>query len=63
MYENMTMLSNKEYAELVIKANKYEQLRRRALKSGYTTSSDDTLFEFTEEELENIEKKRKGDVF
>lgn len=59
----MTMLSNKEYAELVIKANKYEQLRRKALKDGYATISDDAIFEFTEEELENMEKKRKGDVF
>lgn len=63
MYENMTMLSNKEYAELVIKANKYEQLRRKALKDGYATISDDAIFEFTEEELENMEKKRKRDVF
>ena len=55
----MTMLSNKEYADLVIKANKYEQLRARALKAGYTTSSDDAIFEFTEEELKAMEERRK----
>lgn len=26
MYENMTVLTNKEYAELIIKANKYDEM-------------------------------------
>ena len=58
MYEGMTTLTNKEYADLVIKANKYEQLRARALKVGYTTSSDDAIFEFTEEEQKAMEERR-----
>lgn len=61
MYENMTVLPNKEYAELVIKAHKYEQLREQAVKSTYICSSDITMFELTEDELNAIEERRKAE--
>ena len=51
MYENMTVLTNKEYAELVIKAHKYEQLRKKALESVYITTEEMIILEPTEEEL------------
>ena len=59
MYENMTVLPNNEYAELVIKAHKYEQLREQAVKStSYVCSSDIIIFELTENELKAIEARR-----
>lgn len=32
MYENMTVLTTKEYAELVIKAHKYEEMDKKDYK-------------------------------
>ena len=58
MYENMTVLPNNEYAELVIKAHKYEQLREQAVKSKYVYSDDIIIFELTEDELKAIEARR-----
>lgn len=58
MYENMTVLPNNEYAELVIKAHKYEQLREQAVKSKYACSDDIIIFELTEDELKAIEARR-----
>ena len=62
MYENMTVLPNNEYAELVIKAHKYEQLREQMIKStSYACSSDIIIFELTENELKAIEERRKAE--
>lgn len=62
MYENMTVLPNNEYAELVIKAHKYEQLREQVIKSTYYVCSDDIIiFELTENELKAIEERRKAE--
>lgn len=61
MYENMTVLPNNEYAELVIKAHKYEQLREQAVKSKYVCSDDIVIFELTEDELKAIEERRKAE--
>lgn len=61
MYENMTVLPNNEYAELVIKAHKYEQLREQAVKSKYVYSDDIMIFELTEDELKAIEERRKAE--
>ena len=61
MYENMTVLPNNQYAALVIKAHKYEQLREQVLKSTYVCSSDITIFELTEAELKTIEERRKAE--
>lgn len=32
MYENMTVLSNREYADLIIKAHKYEEMEKHDVK-------------------------------
>lgn len=58
MYENMTVLPNKEYAELVIKANKYDQLRKMAVESKFTSTEEDVIFELTAEELQAIKERR-----
>lgn len=62
MYENMTVLSNKEYAELAIKAHKYDVLRSRALKSGFYTLIDDSIYNFTDEEVKAMEEKRREEI-
>lgn len=61
MYENMTVLTNKEYAELVIKANKYDQLRKKATESRFVTTEEEIIFELTEEEKKAIEERRKAE--
>lgn len=58
MYENMTVLTNTEYAELVIKAYKYEQLRKKALESMYVSIEEIAIFEPTEEELKAVAERR-----
>ena len=59
MYENMTVLTNKEYAELVIKAHKYDQLREKAVNSSFISDYEAIIYELTEEEAEAIEERRK----
>ena len=61
MYENMTVLPNKEYAELVIKAKKYDQLRKKATESRFVTTEEEIIFELTEEEKKAIEERRKAE--
>lgn len=61
MYENMTVLPNKEYAELVIKAHKYDQLREQVVKSKYVYSDDIIIFELTENEIKAIEERGKAE--
>lgn len=61
MYENMTVLTNKEYAELVIKAHKYDQLRKGVVGSRFATTEEEIIFELTEEEKKAIEERRKAE--
>ena len=58
MYENVTVLTNKEYAELVIKAHKYDQLRQRAVNGIFTTIEEDVIFDLTDEEILEIRERR-----
>ena len=60
MYENMTVLPNKEYAELVVKANKYDQLRGIATKGCYVSTEEETIFELTDEEKKIIKERREA---
>ena len=60
MYENMIMISSAEYRELVLKAYKYDILRKRTVNSTFATSDEVVIFELTEEELNDIEKRRNG---
>lgn len=57
MYENMTVLTNKEYAELVVKAHKYEMLRKNAVNSSFVTDCEAVIFELTEEEMTAIDER------
>ena len=58
MYENMTVLTNTEYAELIIKAHKYDMLRKIAVDSSYVTDKAASIYELTENELKTIDKRR-----
>lgn len=58
MYENMTVLTNMEYAELIIKAHKYDILRERAVNSSYVTDRDALIFELTENEIKAIDERK-----
>ena len=59
MYENMTVLNNKEYANLVIKAFKYDLLRKKIVdESGYVSEDEKIIFELTQEELDAIRERR-----
>ena len=59
MYENMTVLTNTEYAELIIKAHKYDKLREMAVNGSYVTDREELIFELTEDELKAIDKNRR----
>ena len=50
----MTVLTNKEYAELVIKAHKYDQLREKAVNSSFVSDCEAIIYDLTEEEAEAI---------
>ena len=57
----MTVLTNKEYAELVIKASKYDRLRKKVTESRFVTTEEEIIFELTEEEIKAIEERRKAE--
>ncbi len=53
--ENTITLEQIEYKEMLIKAWKYDQLRKRALKSSFLTEIEKAIFEIPEEEAENVD--------
>lgn len=52
---NEITISGDEYRELVIKAWKYDRLRKAAEKSPYNTELERMIFELTEEEQSNVD--------
>lgn len=56
----VVMITTEEYKDLVLKANKYDLLRERTVNSTFATSDEVVIFELTEEELNDIEKRRNG---
>lgn len=56
----VVMITTEEYKDLVLKANKYDLLRERTVNSTFATSDEVIIFELTEEELNDIEKRRNG---
>lgn len=56
----VVMITTEEYKDLVLKANKYDILRKRTVNSTFATSDEVIIFELTEEELNDIEKRRNG---
>ena len=60
MYENMTVLTNTEYAELIIKAHKYDLLREMAVSGRcYVTDKESSIYELTKDELKAIDERGK----
>ena len=59
MYENMTVLSNEEYAELAIKAHKYDQLRAICVAGTFATTEEEIIFEITKKEKNEMKERRK----
>ena len=60
MMVGAVVITAEEYANLVLKANKYDILRERTVNSTFATSDEVVIFELTEEELNDIEKRRSG---
>ena len=58
MYENMTVLTNTEYAELIIKAHKYDKLRAICVSHSCATTEEEILFDITDEEKELMKERR-----
>lgn len=52
---NEITISGDEYRELVIKAWKYDTLRKAAQKSAYNTELEKAMFELTEEEQSDVD--------
>ena len=60
MVVGAVVTTTEEYKDLVLKANKYDLLRKRTVNSTFATSDEVVIFELTEEELNDIEKRRNG---
>ena len=50
-------ITAEEYRELVIKANKYEKLRKKCVAGKYSTMEEDMLFDITDEEKEEMKER------
>ena len=60
MNTGMTMLSNYEYTELIIKAHKYDLLREMAVSDRhYVTDKESSIYELTKDELKAIDERGK----
>lgn len=53
--ENTVTIEQIEYNEIIIKAWKYDQLRKQALKSVFLTELEKIIFEIKEGETENVD--------
>ena len=50
-------ITAKEYRELVIKAYKYEKLRKKCVAGKYSTMEEDILFDITDAEKKEMEER------
>ena len=50
-------ITSEEYRELVIKAYKYEKLRKKCVAGKYSTMEEDMLFDITDEEKEEMKER------
>ena len=46
-----------EYRELVLKAYKYDKLRKKCVAGKYSTMEEDMLFDITDEEKEEMKER------
>ena len=51
------MITTEEYEELVLKAYKYDKLRKDCVAGRYTTMKEDILFDITDAEKKKIEER------
>lgn len=59
MVAGAVVITTEEYKDLVLKANKYDILRKRTVNSTFATSDEVVIFELTVEELNDMEERRK----
>lgn len=52
-------ITTDEYKKLVLKAYKYDKLRKRCVTSTYATTEEEILFEITKKEQKAMEERRK----
>ena len=50
-------ITSEEYRELVIKAYKYDKLRKKCVAGKYSTMEEDMLFDITDEEKEEMKER------
>ena len=50
-------ITSEEYRELVIKAYKYEKLRKKCVAGKYSTMEEDMLFDITDEKKEEMKER------
>ena len=50
-------ITAEEYRELVIKAYKYDMLRKKCVAGKYSTMEEDMLFDITDEEKEEMKER------
>ena len=51
------IIATEEYEELVLKAYKYDKLRKDCVAGRYTTMKEDILFDITDAEKKEIEER------
>lgn len=51
------IITAEEYRELVIKAYKYDKLRKKCVAGKYSTMEEDMLFDITDEEKEEMKER------
>ena len=50
-------ITTREYRELVVKAYKYDKLRKKCVAGKYSTMEEDMLFDITDEEKEEMKER------
>ena len=50
-------ITAEEYRELVVKAYKYDKLRKKCVAGKYSTMEEDMLFDITDEEKEEMKER------
>ena len=51
------IITAEEYRELVVKAYKYDKLRKKCVAGKYSTMEEDMLFDITDEEKEEMKER------
>ena len=54
---NTVEITTEEYRKLVLKAYKYDKLRKKCVAGKYSTMEEDMLFDITDEEKEEMKER------